>query len=148
MKSLLDPAARDEILSRLERLRPDSPRRWGRMTAEQMISHLADQLRMGLGEIPPGPPAGPLRFAPMRYLAIHVMPWPRGKVQAPAEAFTNAPTTWEADREALTHLIARFAEQDPEAAWPAHSSFGRMTSHDWGVLAYRHLDHHLRQFSC
>ena len=27
-----------------------------------------------------------------------------------------------------------------------HSFFGKMTGAEWGVLQYKHVDHHLRQF--
>ena len=29
---------------------------------------------------------------------------------------------------------------------PVHPAFGDITTQAWGVLAYRHTDHHLRQF--
>ncbi len=35
----------NEILNRLGRVHVDSPRKWGRMNAHQMICHLADSLR-------------------------------------------------------------------------------------------------------
>ena len=28
--------------------------------------------------------------------------------------------------------------------WPEHPIFGRLTTKDWGVFSYKHLDHHLR----
>lgn len=34
----------------------------------------------------------------------------------------------------------------PGAAWPASRVFGRISGSSWGVLEYKHLDHHLRQF--
>src|SRR5690606_31642201 len=54
MPSLLTPADRDAILGRLRRLRrlqPDQPARWGRFTAPAMVCHLADQLRVALGDL-------------------------------------------------------------------------------------------------
>ena len=33
-----------------------------------------------------------------------------------------------------------------DAEWQEHPAFGRLARRAWGVLAYRHLDHHLRQF--
>ncbi|MEK7381556.1 MAG: DUF1569 domain-containing protein [Gemmatimonadota bacterium] len=27
-----------------------------------------------------------------------------------------------------------------------HPAFGSMTKSSWGILAYKHIDHHLRQF--
>lgn len=148
MKSLFQPDARAELASRLSRLTPHSERRWGRMTAPQMLAHIADQLRMGLGEIAPGQPNGPLSRWPMNALIIHWLPWPKGRAQGPPEAFTSTPSAWEADVAAVIGLLERFGTIDPGAEWPVSSVFGRLSGRDWAVLSYRHLDHHLRQFGC
>jgi hypothetical protein len=87
-----------------------------------------------------------MRFPPLRRLIIHWLPWPQGKAQAPPELFTTKPVTLDGDRETLRVLIERFARAAPEDPWPHHPKFGAMSGRDWGVLAYRHLDHHLRQF--
>ena len=50
MKTLRNNADKDEILRRLEQLQPDSQRRWGRMTTQQMVCHLSDGLRMYMKE--------------------------------------------------------------------------------------------------
>jgi len=39
MKKLRDRADRNEILQRLMKIHPDNERRWGRMSAPQMIAH-------------------------------------------------------------------------------------------------------------
>ncbi len=52
-----------------------------------------------------------------------------------------------AERNRLLHLIQRFAEQGPSSVSGAvHTFFGKLTGEEWGVLIYKHLDHHLRQF--
>jgi hypothetical protein len=48
-------ANRDKLLDRLARLRPDTPRRWGKMTAHQMVCHCTDAFRNLLGERPTDP---------------------------------------------------------------------------------------------
>jgi len=50
MKTLLNDPDRSEVLDRLSRVRSDSPRRWGNMSAHQMICHLSDSFRATLGE--------------------------------------------------------------------------------------------------
>ncbi len=146
MESLRDPAARAAIVARVTTLGPKSRRLWGRMNIGQMLCHVADQLRMALRDIPTSRPAGPLRLAPIRYLLIHVLPWPRGRARAPAEAFTTSATDWEADKTKVVELIERFGRASDADLAPTNPVFGRLTGHDWGVLSYRHLDHHLRQF--
>ncbi len=146
-RSLRDPAGRRTILDRLARLTPSNPRLWGRMEPAQLLPHLATGLGFALGEQKmEGTPPGPLRAAIFRYLAIHLLPWPKGKIQAPRGAFNTPSLGWERDREIVAELIERFAIAPPQKLGAVHPMFGRMEPHDWDVLQYRHLDHHLRQF--
>ena len=40
----------DSLVTRLGKLHPQRPRAWGRMTANEMLCHLADSFEVGLGE--------------------------------------------------------------------------------------------------
>lgn len=75
-----------------------------------------------------------------------MIPWPKGRIQGPPEAFTTQPTSWDSDVAELLALVERFAERGAEADWPDHGLFGRMTGRDWGVFVHKHFDYHLRQF--
>ena len=143
---MFDDSCREGILARLRRLRPEAPRRWGRMSAAQMIAHLSDQMRHALGDCPVAARPGPLRFPIVRYASIYVLPWPRGRIKGPPEAFTTRPTSWESDVGGLVTLLQRFAARGPAGRWPDHALFGHMRGPDWGVFVHKHFDHHLRQF--
>lgn len=54
MKTLLDASTLEEILNRLETLKPDSPAQWGKMNATQMLTHCSIILKMATGEMPQG----------------------------------------------------------------------------------------------
>jgi len=146
MPSLFDPKTRDAILDRIARLAPDRKPLWGRFTAPEMVCHVSCDLRQGLGELETAPPSGPLSHAPLNWLAIHVIPWPKGKGRRPPEFLATRPTTWEADVSRLRELIDRFADRGPAAPWPPSRVFGRISGRSWGVMLHKHLDHHLRQF--
>ena len=148
MKSLFEPNARADVIARLDRFTPECERRWGKLSAPQTLAHLADQLRMAFGDIPSLEPRGPFRFWPMNHLIIHVVQWPKGKAKGPPNAFHTPPGQWEADRATVVGLVNRFADASPSAAWPVNAIFGKLSGRDWGVLCYKHLDHHLRQFGC
>ena len=45
MKTLARQRDKAEILQRLSKVRPESVRRWGRMSAHQMVCHLSDAFR-------------------------------------------------------------------------------------------------------
>ena len=146
MGSLLNPGDREEILGRLSRLKPDARPLWGRFTPGAMICHVTTGVGQGLGEVQLDPPSGPFTRWPLNWLAIHVAPWPKGKTQSPPEFLAVKPTTWEEDLARLSALVGRFGDRKPEDAWPVSPFFGRISGRSWGVLQYRHLDHHLTQF--
>lgn len=146
MHTMLDPADRQDLLRRIRNLMPETSRQWGTMTAPQMIAHLSDQMRHTLGDATAAPIRDFRRWAPVKYLAIYVVPWPKGRVNGPPEAFVTKPANWTADVDALVALVERFAQRDPNGEWPSHAIFGAMTGRDWGAFCYKHFDHHLRQF--
>jgi hypothetical protein len=82
----------------------------------------------------------------LKHLVLYVLPWPKGIIQGPPEAFLTEPGNWADDLAALRELVDRFLNAPPQRSWPAHPNFGRMSRRAWGVFCYRHFDHHLRQF--
>jgi hypothetical protein len=149
VKTLGDPAARKEILDRLQRLTPDSPRQWGKMTAHQMICHLADAFRGVMGDFHVSPGPGPLPRPILKFVAIKMpMKWPRGiKTRPEVDQLIGGtrPTEFAADLAALEAQCNRFVDS-PQAILPRHPIFGPMSEHDWMRWGYLHMDHHLRQF--
>jgi len=144
-KSLLDSSARQELLDRLERLTPKATARWGTMTAPQMLAHVADWMLMAKGELKAAPKNRPLRFPPLKQLAIYWLPFPKGLPTAP-ELVGRKPREWGIERAAVRKDVQWFGNLNPKMIWPDHPVFGKLTTKAWCVLGYRHTDHHLRQF--
>ena len=114
MRTLFDEACRRDVLARLRHVRPDARPSWGRMTAPQMVAHLADQMRMtlGNGRWTRMPPAH-LRWPGMKQAALYWLPWPKGAIQGPPEVFVTTPTDWDADIATVEALVARFVARGP-----------------------------------
>ncbi len=148
MSSILDPADATAIRARLHQLRPDAERQWGTMTAHQMLCHLIDGFRVPLGESPSTIRKSWLRLPPVRWLLIHLIPWPEGKVPTAREFRATQPTTWEADLATWDAACDRWVASaaDPAFKPGPHPMFGHLKASEWSVLIYRHVDHHLRQF--
>jgi len=144
-KSLSDARARQELLDRLDRLTPDATPRWGTMTAERMLAHLADWMLMASGEIKTAPRGRVLRYPPLKQLAIYWLPFPRGVATSP-ELIGRAPLEWGIEHASVCQRVESFENLYLKAEWPEHPVFGQMSPKAWGVFAYRHMDHHLRQF--
>jgi len=145
-KSMFQAAARQELQLRLARLAPGTTARWGNMNAPKMVVHLADALKMALGELPAKQRWTPLRIPLLKELVIYVLPWPRGAPTAP-ELLARAPAAWNGDVATLAALIEKFSARTAAGAWPAHPAFGPLSGRAWGALAYKHCNHHFRQFS-
>jgi hypothetical protein len=152
MKRLSDAAVRKQTIERLRRLRPDTPRRWGRMTAPQMVCHLSDTFRGLLGErVGETPPHRPwIAKQLVRGIALYLpLPWPRGLPTAPAvdsERGGSKPGEFARDVADLEVLTERFVAPESAAKRRPHFAFGTLSEKEWARWGYKHMDHHLRQF--
>lgn len=146
MRSIFDERERHRLLRRLGNLRPDTPARWGQMNAHRMVCHLHDAIESGFAESPASRASGPLSWFPLNWLVIHVLPWPKGKLQSPPDLLQTTPGRWNEDMAALCASLERAVAKGPHADWPASDVFGPLSGADWGALLRTHIDHHLRQF--
>lgn len=146
LRTILSPLHRKDLFARLERLDPSQAPLWGRMTAPSMLAHLCDQMRMPFNDSPSARIPGVPRQLVMRQLILYFLPWPKGTIQGPPEAFHTEPGHWSDDLATVKKLVEQFVNAPPDRHWPDQPNFGRMSRRDWGVFCYRHFDHHLRQF--
>jgi hypothetical protein len=150
MKRLDHPDCRSEILARLQRIQPDTPRRWGRMTAPQMICHLRDSFLAVMGEIPVSPSRS-FFWRAMKWGALYSPSrWPKGVPTRPeldqAAGAGTPPAQFDADIGSLMATIERFTRTPRDFEPQPHPMFGPMTERQWMRWGYLHTDHHLRQF--
>lgn len=129
-------------------LRPESPRQWGKMDAAQAMAHCAASMELALGDWTP-----PRMFFG-RIIGGIIKPMVLGNDEPMRR---NSPTVkglvvpdkrdLGLERKRLCGLIDRFCAVGPSGCTKhPHSFFGRLTTDEWAVLMYKHLDHHLRQF--
>jgi hypothetical protein len=146
MGSILNEVDRREIVGRLRSLSASSTRQWGSMDVAGMLQHLILSARMTLGELAVASSNKRVfQIFPLKHLILYVLPFPKGAPTA-AELKPVAASSFEAERAALLDLLERIGTGPGEGAGPAHPLFGPMTFREWGVVTYKHADHHLRQF--
>ena len=142
MRTLLQTDDYEAVLVRLSSLNGSEARLWGTITVSQMLQHCRKQIEMALGRIP----TKPMYPQPIQWLSKvtfgYYIPWPRNLVTAP-EMVVTRDEVFEIEYEKLLIAISDFMEA--EELFP-HSIFGHLTKEDWGLIIYKHLDHHLRQF--
>lgn len=151
MKTLSDAACLKEILNRLKCVRADSPRKWGRMNAHQMICHLNDSFSAAMGRKYAS--KAERQYGPvMKWFALNMpMKWPQGVPTRPEidqEISGSAPAEFQADVACVIAVTKEFVGVPREFTFATHPMFGNMTESEWMRWGYLHTDHHLRQFGC
>lgn len=146
MKTIFDKATRDELISRINTINENSTAQWGKMNIYQMLKHCTLWEEMTLGK--------------KRYKRAFVGRL-FGKIalkkvlKDDAPLTRNTPTLAElrikesgdvsAEKAKWVDLIGEYEHfTDPDFV---HPFFGKITKEQIGQLAYKHTDHHLRQFN-
>ena len=150
MKTLAHARDKADILRRLGTVRADSPRRWGRMSAPQMICHLCDAFLGVLGELPVAPAHTLVNRTLVKWFALYSpFPWPPGiRTRPEFDQLTGGtrPGDFDADVDRLRRLVERITSGAVPVPWGEHPLFGPLTARQWLRWSYLHMDHHLRQF--
>ena len=148
MNNLFEPGAAAQMKQRIGGLTPESRRVWGRMNVSQMLAHCAAAMESAVGDARP----------PRLLIGRLIGPMAKRSVLGPKPMGRNAPTTpnlriaderdLERERQRLMKLIDRFVAAGPAGCTThPHTFFGSLTADEWSRLMYKHLDHHLTQFS-
>ncbi len=121
------------------------------MTPAEMLCHLGDAHEGVAGtRITPGPPAtGPGKRLVKWFALATPFPWPKGVKTRPGvdpRIDGTRPAEFAADLERAITSLEALAAADPASLSPRHALFGAMRPGDWHRWAYRHVDHHLKQF--
>jgi hypothetical protein len=147
MKSLFVAENRQEILRRLEGLQASANRQWGKMDPAQALAHCTAAMAVAVGDAP----------GRQSFLGKLVTPFIRSQVLGSKPFARNVPTDpsyvvsderdFARERERLVESVNRLGDRGPAKADGAvHPFFGRLSGDEWGLLIFKHLDHHLRQF--
>jgi hypothetical protein len=146
MKTVFDKATENELISRINSLSEDSKAQWGKMNVHQMINHciLADEHFLGMR-----PYSRTFLGRVIGQFALKQM------LKDEAPMGRNAPTRAELKIAETTGdlptvknnwiALIRGYEKFPGPGL-THWFFGKMTKEQMGQFAYKHNDHHLRQF--
>ncbi|HYV14125.1 MAG TPA: DUF1569 domain-containing protein [Pyrinomonadaceae bacterium] len=146
MGSILNESDRNAITSRVRSLSVSSTRRWGSMDVTGMLQHLRRSALMCVGDLSV-PSANKRAFHkfPLKQLLLYVLPFPKGAPTAPALKPVDA-ASFEEERAALLELLERIGTGLSDGMGPDHPLFGPLSWSEWGVVTYKHADHHLKQF--
>lgn len=146
--NIFQPETTQELINRINQLKPETRPVWGKMNAGQMLAHLCVMYEMVYDNIHKRP------NAIMRFLITLVAkstvvgdrPYPRNARTAPAFVISGQ-RDFEKEKKRLIEYIVR-TEKNGEAFFDGRESlsFGKLTLPEWNNYFYKHLDHHLTQF--
>jgi hypothetical protein len=150
MKTVADRAVLASLSERLAALAPDSRRRWGTLTAHEALCHLGDAADMVLRIRPRTHPVPQRRRPIVKWFGLWTpLRWPHGwktNPQHDPKLEGTRPSQFAADLKRAIAGLQGIAAAGPGTLDPVHGFFGIMSVVDWQRWAYKHTDHHLRQF--
>ena len=144
IKNLLEPQVKEEIINRIKKLTPATQRKWGQMDVAQMLAHTQAPLKVAIGQHQLKGSFLIRWFGPL-FKGILYNETPYKKNIATDKSFKIAgQREFEKERQQLLDTIEMFCEECLRK--DRHPYFGKLTIEQWGKSAWKHLDHHLRQF--
>lgn len=148
MKIIYDNQTQEGLISRIRLLHEASQRQWGDMTVKQMIKHCLkwDEMNMGrmnLKQVFIGRLFGKMALKSFlkdeKPISKNIGTLPELKISQDIEEDLEAmKEQWIASIQNYTGL-----KDNHEYI---HSFFGKLNKEQSGLMAYKHADHHLRQF--
>jgi hypothetical protein len=149
MHSLFDPKQNQEILNRIDKLQPISLSEWGVMSVSQMMEHCQMPLRVVFGTM----------HIKVNWLVKLLYGRSAKKMFTGEKKFNKSlPTSkeflvkyepdFETAKQGLKDLVVKFSRDGHSGlVVTSHPLFGPMTHEEIDQAQWKHLDHHLRQFS-
>ena len=146
MKSIFEVSTREELKARINSLQPETTAQWGKMNLYQMLKHCTLCEDMFWGELKIkrvfiGRIIGP---GFLKKVLKDDAPFGKNSPTSPLLKETNENGDIQLQKEEWLNRIEKYATYDNSTF--VHPFFGPMTKEQMGLFAYKHADHHLRQF--
>ena len=146
MGSILNESDRTALMNRMHSLTASSTAQWGKMNVGEMLRHLRLSAQMATGELAVASVnKRPFQMFPLKHLLLYALPFPKGAPTA-TELYPDGAESFDEERALLLNLLEQIAVGPKEGTGPSHPLFGSMSRREWGVVTYKHVDHHLKQF--
>jgi hypothetical protein len=147
MSNIFNPNDNQEILNRIEKLLTNSQRLWGNMSVLKMLEHCQKPLEVATGSLE-------LKRSLIGFLfgkiakKVFLGNKPLSKNMPTDKNFIiKTDPDFETQKLILINFIVDFGKKGSSViSIKIHPFFAKMTPEEWGILTFRHLDHHLKQF--
>ena len=146
--NVFEPAVTEQLIERVNRLTPDTRPEWGKMNVGQMLAHCNVVYDQTFGDMS-GRPNRFMRWIMSKAIKPTVVgpkPYPKNSPTTSAFVITDERDFDLEQAKLIGHLREVVKQGGNKFEGREAYSFGPMTTDEWSVLFYKHLDHHLRQF--
>ncbi|MCP9767300.1 DUF1569 domain-containing protein [Lacihabitans sp. LS3-19] len=148
LKNIFDKTVSDEIITRIDKLTPETKALWGKMSVDKMLAHCNVTYEMVYDNIHPKPNAFMKFLLKMmvKNTVVNEVPYKKNSSTAPAFIIKDE-KNFETEKARLKAYITKTQELGATYFEGKEShSFGTLKSKEWNNMFYKHLDHHLGQF--
>ena len=148
MKNVFDPKDSADIISRINKLKPDTKALWGKMSVSQMLAHCNVTYEMIYEDKHPKP--GGFKKLILKLLVkpsvVGEKGYRKNNPTAP-EFLIKDDKNFEAEKKRLIDFITKTQQLGENYFEGKEShSFGKLNKTEWNNMFSKHLDHHLSQF--
>jgi len=147
MKSIFNESEKTELIERINKLNPELKPLWGIMSVSRMLTHCTVTLKLAFGEITPE----------LNEKFLQIGKQVKNRVFETEMFSKNIPTTKEFlvpdnndfhnNKTILIDYINKYSLTDVnDTKMAPHPYFDDMSVTEWGMLIWKHTNHHLTQF--
>ena len=149
MQNVFDAKDAQEYINRINNLTPETQRKWGKMSVDQVLAHLnvAYDLTFTPEKFPK--PSFIAKFLLSRFVKPKItneIPYKQSLPTSPVFIIADE-RNYEEEKAKLIGNIQRVQQLGREAfEGKENINFGKMTAQCWNNMFAKHLNHHLDQF--
>ena len=149
MQNVFDAQDAQEYINRINNLTPETQRKWGKMSVDQVLAHLnvAYDLTFTPEKFPK--PSFIAKFLLSRFVKPKItneIPYKQSLPTSPTFIIADE-RNFEEEKTKLIGNIQRVQQLGKEAfEGKENINFGKMTAQGWNNMFAKHLNHHLDQF--
>ena len=141
---MFEPAIKQDIIDRINKLTPQTQHKWGKMDVSQMLAHVQLPISCAYGTHKvKGSFLLKLLGPFFKSILYNEKPYKQGLPTDPTYIVVDA-KNFEAEKQGLLEKLNRFSPEN--IVLENHPVWGKMTKEQWSKATWKHLDHHLKQF--
>lgn len=148
MKNMFKEKDAKEIIKRINKLTPETNRKWGEMDVAQMLAHCNVTYEMIFTDKHPKP-KGLKKFMMKKFvkpIVTNERPYKKNSPTAKSFKIANEMDFQEEKKRLIDHITETQKLGTEHFEGLESNSFGKLSSREWNNMFYKHLDHHLQQF--